>query len=268
LAAAVGDDVWGSWCWEVLEREGVDLSRSRRFAGWPTPLTVAMSVGHDRALLSHAAPPPLDTDELVGDPPASRAAVVHLEPEPLRWVKTAAASGALVFAEVGWDPSRRWTTALLDQLQVCHAFVPNEAEAMSYTRTSDARSAVAKLAELVPLAVITRGPSGALGIDAATGETAEVAGIPVEVVDATGAGDVFTAALVTGTLLGWTLRRRLAFANLCAALAVRRPGAAIAAPGWADIQAWWAGVRRSSGEADLRHEYAFLDDVVRALSQD
>jgi len=114
-----------------------------------------MSVGHDRALLSQATPPPLDPDEMLGDPPASRAAVVHLGPEPLRWVKTAHAAGALVFAEVGWDPSQQWTPELLDQLRVCHAFVPNEAEAMSYTRTSNARAALAKLAERVPLAVVT-----------------------------------------------------------------------------------------------------------------
>jgi len=266
LAAAIGDDTWGGWCWAALEREGVDLSRSRRFPGWSTPLTVAMSVGHDRALLSHATPPPVDVDTMIGDPPTSRAAVVHLGPEPLRWVTTAAASGALVFAEVGWDPSQNWTPALFEQLPVCHAFVPNEAEAMSYTRTTDARSALRKLADAVPLAVITRGAGGALGLDSTTGETAEVAGLSVEAVDPTGAGDVFTAGLITGTLGGWPLHERLAFANLCAALSVRRAGGAASAPRWADVRTWWDAVRHPRGDARLRREYAFLDDVVPAAS--
>src|SRR5919197_639154 len=34
LAAAFGADLHGNLCHRILEDEGVDLSRSRRFAGW------------------------------------------------------------------------------------------------------------------------------------------------------------------------------------------------------------------------------------------
>ena len=50
------------------------------------------------------------------------------------WVELARADGALVFANVGWDPSGRWSRDVLDQLQVCHAFLANADEAMAYTR--------------------------------------------------------------------------------------------------------------------------------------
>src|SRR5438270_2096811 len=41
LAAGFGDDLYGEFLWRTLEeQEGVDLSRSRRFAGWHSPVTV------------------------------------------------------------------------------------------------------------------------------------------------------------------------------------------------------------------------------------
>src|SRR5581483_9786753 len=44
LAAAFGQDVYGDYCWDVLAaQEGVDLSRSRRFAGWHSPVTASFA---------------------------------------------------------------------------------------------------------------------------------------------------------------------------------------------------------------------------------
>lgn len=261
LAAAFGADFAGDYCWHLLaDVESVDLSRSRRFPDWPTPVTVALAYDGDRALVTHGAPPPCGTDELIGEPPASRAVVVHIGLEPEFWLDKARAAGSLVFADVGWDPSEQWSPALLEQVARCHAFMPNAYEAMSYTRTDTPHAALAKLADLVPLAVVTRGANGAIAVDATTGETAAVAGLDVAVVDPTGAGDVFGASLVAATLAGWPLAERLRFANLAAALSARRLGGAPAAPGWPDIARWWQGAREKPGP--LRTDYAFLDRVI------
>lgn len=259
LAAAFGDDHFGRLCWDVLAGdEGIDLSRSRRFPGWATPTTASLAYGGDRALVTHGAPPPVGADELVGDPPAARAAIVHLRPEPVDWPAT---TGGLVFGDVGWDPSQQWSPAMLDQLAMCHAFTPNAQEAMSYTRTDSPTAALSALADLVPLAVVTCGADGAIAVDATTGEKAEVGALPVEVVDPTGAGDIFGAALVVATLAGWPLVQRLRFASLAAALSVRSVGGALAAPGWAGIAGWWRGVT----DPDIRRAYAFLPDVIPHL---
>jgi sugar/nucleoside kinase (ribokinase family) len=138
--------------------------------------------------------------------------------------------------------------------------MPNAHEAMSYTRTDTPHAALATLADLVPLAVVTCGAEGAIAVDSATGETATVTGLDVAVVDPTGAGDVFGASLVVGTLDGWPLVERLRFANLAAALSATRLGGAPAAPGWQDIARWWRAVRTSSGL--LRRDYGFLDRVI------
>jgi sugar/nucleoside kinase (ribokinase family) len=267
LAAAFGEDTFGRRCWEALaEGEGVDLSRSRRLVGWSTPVTVSLAYAGDRALVTHGDALPLTADELIGDPPRSRAAIVHIGLEPTRWLPAAHAAGSLVFADVGWDPSHEWSPALLDQLALCHAFLPNEHEAMSYTRTDTAQAALAKLADLVPLAVVTRGGDGAIAVDATSGESASVPGLGVDVVDPTGAGDVFGAGLVAATLQGWPLVQRLRFANLVAALSVQRIGGAAAAPGWDGIARWWRAVSARDGAEELRRQYGFLSDAIPAGS--
>jgi sugar/nucleoside kinase (ribokinase family) len=264
LSAAFGEDLHGRYCWQALTAEGIDLSRSRSFPGWPMPVTVSLAYHGDRALVTHGAPIPVRADDLIGDPPPSRAAIVHIGPEPLEWLGRARAAGSLIFADVGWDPSQEWSLALLDQLALCHAFLPNAHEAMSYTRTDTPHAALARLAELVPLAVVTCGGDGALAIDATTGESAAVSGLDINVVDPTGAGDVFGASLVTATLAGWPLADRLRFANLSAALSVQRIGGALAAPGWAGIAQWWQAVKTGGGDPELRRAYGFLSDVIPA----
>ena len=113
------------------------------------------------------------------------------------------------------------------------------------------------------LAVVTLGADGAYAVDRRTGEAAEVPAIEVEALDPTGAGDVFVAGFVTGTLAGWPLADRLAFAGLTAALSVQEFGGSLSAPGWSEIGAWWRKVQSvdSQDPAALRR-YAFLADLV------
>ncbi|MFI6100527.1 carbohydrate kinase family protein [Lentzea sp. NPDC051213] len=228
LAAAFGDDDHGTLCWDFLANEGVDLTCSRRFADWATPVTVALSYDDDRALVTHGTPPPV----LQTTTPSTSASIVHLDPNADISVSDLP---GLVFADVGWDPSQQWRPELLSQLTRCHAFLPNEVEAMAYTRTDTPWNALEKLADLVPIAVVTRGARGALAVDNMTGEHAEVDGINVDCVDSTGAGDVFGAAFVHATLTGMPLSKRLEFANRAAAISVQRPGGATAAPTSAEL---------------------------------
>ena len=73
------------------------------------------------------------------------------------------------------------------------------------------------------LLVVTLGPRGALALD---GDRAVHApGFVVDVVDTTGAGDVFRGGFVFGLLQGWPVDRVLAFANAAAAVSCTRLGA-------------------------------------------
>jgi sugar/nucleoside kinase (ribokinase family) len=272
LVAAFGDDDYGDFCWRTLaEQEHVDLSRSRRFDDWHSPVTVSMSVGRDRSMVTHGHAAPLGTAELMGTPPPTRSVLVDLgevvrDEEGASWMQSAQKDGALVFADIGWDVTGEWRVATLDLLSHCHGFMPNAEEAMAYTRTETPQDALYALADRVPLAVVTNGPLGASAIDNTTGEEISVPALRVPALDPTGAGDVFGASLVVGTLAGWSLHDRLSFAALCSSLAVQQFGGSLAAPGWGDIVDWWRGIRDASDESSyacsLRRRYAFLEEIV------
>lgn len=272
LAAAFSDDDYGDFCWRTLAEEGMDLSRSRRFEDWHTPVTVSMSVNRDRSMVTHGHPSPVPANRLIGTPPACRAVMVDLNDDVTDddgspgWVDRARDAGALVFADLGWDATGRWDPAVLERLAHCHAFMPNADEAMAYTRKESALDALYTLADRVPLAVVTNGSAGAMAVDSSTGEEAHVPALRVPALDPTGSGDVFGAAMVLGTLAEWSLADRLAFASLCAALALQQFGGSLAAPGWGDIADWWHGLG-SGPSADayhrsLRQRYAFLEGLV------
>ncbi len=279
LAAAFSDDDYGDFCWRTLEeQEGIDLGRSRQFPDWHSPVTVSMAYGGDRTMVSHGHPAPVSSVELIGEPPRARSVMVDLAESGLweasgsgerageTWVDAARRNGALVFADVGWDPEERWDRSVLDRLGHCDAFLPNAVEAMAYTGTSSPQDALFALADRVPIAVVTNGADGALGIDTRTGEEAQVPSLRVRAVDPTGVGDVFAAAMLVGTLAEWPLEHRMSFASLSAALALQQYGGSLAAPGWGDIADWWTAL--ASGRSDdayhrsLRRRYSFLDDLV------
>jgi sugar/nucleoside kinase (ribokinase family) len=267
LAATFGDDLYGDFLVRTLQEEGIDLSLSRQISQWHSPVTVSLAVQRDRSMITHSHPSPIPDNQLISKAPSTAAGVVHLGQEVPEWVPAARANGTLLFGDVGWDATQQWSTRTIDQIGQLHAFLPNSAEAMAYTRTDDPRAALMQLADAVPVVVITCGGQGAIGVDSITGEEEWVPSLPVNAVDATGAGDVFAAAFVVGTLRSWPLRTRMAFANLCAALSVQQVGGSLAAPGWGDLADWLARVRQqaaggSRAASVLLHSYQFLTDAL------
>ncbi|MFF3874155.1 carbohydrate kinase family protein [Streptomyces sp. NPDC001978] len=265
LAAAFGDDHYGEYCWDALAQgEGIDLSPSRTVAGWHSPVTVSMAYEGERTMVSHGHEPPPEDQPTPDCPPRARAAVASLTPgRHAPWITQAARKGTRIFADVGWDDTGAWDLSGLADLGHCEAFLPNAAEAMRYTGADSPRAAAHALTEYVPLAVVTLGSEGAYAVDRRTGETAEVPAIAVEALDPTGAGDVFVAGFVTGTLAGWPLADRLAFAGLTAALSVQEFGGSLSAPGWTEIGAWWRKVQSVAGQDPTAlRRYAFLERLV------
>lgn len=267
LVAGFGDDAYADWMWHTMSgEEGIDLSASRRFADFHSPLTVSIAAHGDRAMVTHGHDLPEPLSNLIAKAPRARAAVVDLAGETSWWSELAR-SGAKIFADIGFDETGAWDTADLAPLAHCHAFTPNAVEAMNYTRTESPDRAVRALAEMVPLAVVTDGADGSYAIDSSTGEEAYCPAVPVTAIDTTGAGDVFAAAMVLGTLAEWPLAERLKFSSLCSALAVQQFGGSLAAPGWGDITDWWRSLSTAADDGNLRaaftrDSYCFLDDIV------
>lgn len=76
--------------------------------------------------------------------------------------------------------------------------------------------------------VITLGPKGSMGWD--NGETVSQSAFPVDVVDTTGAGDVYHGAYIYGLLKGWDMKACMRFASATSALKCRTIGARAGIP--------------------------------------
>jgi sugar/nucleoside kinase (ribokinase family) len=100
----------------------------------------------------------------------------------------------------------------------------NEDEALQLTGRTDLESALAELAEQVPTLVITRGAEGAIAIEGA--ERISIPAAPVsEVVDTTGAGDLFAAGFLTARCKGASLERCLWTGAIAAGEVIQQYGA-------------------------------------------
>lgn len=267
LVTGFGDDAYAEWMRATLShQEHIDLSASRVFDNFHSATTVSLAFQGDRGMVSHGHPLPEPPLADLAQIPHSRAAVIDLTGD-ISWLDELASRGTMVFADVGFDETERWDTVDLAGLDRCHAFTPNAVEAMNYTRTGSPREALHKLADLVPLAIVTDGAQGSHAIDQETGEEASCPALTVEAIDPTGAGDVFAASCLLGTLAGWPLEQRLRLASLSSSLAVREYGGSLAAPGWGDLSDWWrcAKLRAAGGDPTaVEHvsRYGFMDEIV------
>ena len=113
----------------------------------------------------------------------------------------------------------------------------NEAELVSLTEAADVEAAIAWLAPQVDTLVVTLSEKGALAIRG--GERVTVAAEPIDqVVDTTGAGDLFAAGFLHGQAHGLDLQASLRLGAICAAEVIGHVGARPVA----DLKALAAGV--------------------------
>ncbi|MBO4255619.1 carbohydrate kinase family protein [Streptomyces griseorubiginosus] len=237
LFAVIGTDLFGEHLAAELGAEkNLDLTWLRRDPAVRTPVTVAVTNEHDRAFITYEEEGARRPETWHGERPDVRALHLGIARPLPGWVAELRARGTRVVGGVGWDPTGEWSPDVLTRLKEIDLFVPNAVEAMSYTRTATVEEAVKVLADLVPDVVVTDGPNGALALDRATGDLVRVPAPQVTAADPTGAGDVFTAALIHGVLRDWPLATRLRFAGICASLSVRTLGGASSAPRWGAIR--------------------------------
>ncbi|MBC7186231.1 MAG: carbohydrate kinase [Calditrichaeota bacterium] len=132
----------------------------------------------------------------------------------------------------GWDHITR--QLVLDSLPLANALKLNEEEhdvlraAFHFQEAQPASFLRFLVKEFdLRLVALTLGSEGCVLVD--QNEVVYEPGFPVEVVDTTGAGDAFAAALVVMFLEGMPLREVARFANALGALVATRKGAT---PGW------------------------------------
>ena len=126
-------------------------------------------------------------------------------------------------AEFVIDRHRADFHALIDAGLVDILFA-NEAEVMSLTETTDVEAAIVAVQDRVETLVVTLSEKGALAVRG--GERTTVPAEPVQqVVDTTGAGDLFAAGFLHAQAQGRDLERSLKLGALCAAEIIGHFGA-------------------------------------------
>jgi sugar/nucleoside kinase (ribokinase family) len=238
LVAAVGDDPAGRFMLGQLTAEGVDVAAVAVRKGTPTGMTVALSKGHDRAILTATGAITTLTAHDVPGALLSSARHVHassyfltersLGPDLAALFAKARAAGLTTSLDTNWDPAGRWGGGTLrDVLAQTDLLLPNEAEAYRLAGRDTLPQAVAALTAAVPRLVIKRGARGALCAEVTPPDDVQQSEVwlpPAEPVDTTGAGDCFNAGLIAGLLGGLTLPRAAALGCAAGTISTQAPG--------------------------------------------
>ncbi|HEV3066710.1 MAG TPA: sugar kinase [Streptosporangiaceae bacterium] len=246
LAAAVGDDPAGRFMLAALAAEGVDTSHVAVRSDAPTGMTVALSAGGDRAILTATGAVATLTARDVPAALLARARCVHvssyflvedsLGPGLAALLAAARAGGAGTSLDTNWDPAQRWgDDRLTGALAHVGLLLPNEAEALHLSGAPALAPAVAALAAAGPRVVVKLGERGALCTDGARYYLAEPP--PVTVTDATGAGDCFDAGVIAGLLSGLDLPSAVALGCAVGTASTQAAGGTAGCPDLATAQA-------------------------------
>jgi ribokinase len=129
---------------------------------------------------------------------------------------------------------------VVDRLDLVSVLIVNAGEAAALSGSTHAETAAVALLQRGPeVVVVTRGADG-LVLAHQPGVLA-IGAQPVEVVDATAAGDAFCGAFATALLEGRDWEWAARFATVAAGLATTRPGAQPSLPRRAALDDWFRG---------------------------
>ena len=271
LVSAAGSDPLSEMSVRALIGSGVRVEGLVRLEGRPGNVTVALSVPEgwgtgelagprsstDRALVTFRGVglglPLQRLAELLerlstpaaygqGQGPAIGCHVHFAGGEPAALGEVARLSravGATVSADVGWEMAARHSRHVLGVLETepVDVFFCNEEEARALTGAADAEVALAHLGRLVDIAVVKRGPRGAVVRYRGGGsqETLRMGAPVVRAVETTGAGDAFCGGFLYGFVRGWPPEACLGLAVWVGSLWVTRAGGIERLPDLAEL---------------------------------
>ncbi|HST11939.1 MAG TPA: sugar kinase [Terriglobales bacterium] len=228
----IGNDALGQIALEHLSASGVDVSKVRRTQEQKqTGLTVILQRAKERNILTYPGTIfDLTLDDLdfeyLTDSGHFHLSSYYLQrglrPQVGELFRRLKAEGLTISLDTNDDPDDLWEGGLHEVLRYVDVFLPNAREAQRITKTNDLETAVARLAELVPLVVIKRGEEGAMAQRGP--ERFQSSPVKVDFVDPVGAGDSFDAGFLSQYVRGADLPACLAAGNKAGAFSTTMPG--------------------------------------------
>ncbi len=225
-----GDDVFGRFMLDEMQKRNVDVSHVIIRPGGQTGLSVILNRNVDRAILTHSG---LIADLQASDIPddllrqsrhlhvASYFLQTKLQPDLPALFQRAHSLGLTTSLDTNYDPSEKWV-GFDELLSATDVFLPNKTEALSITKLTDVESAARQLANKSKLAAIKLGAEGALACS--QNNLTQSSSIPVNVVDTVGAGDTFDSGFMYGYLNNWPIEKTLKLACVCGAMSTQKAG--------------------------------------------
>jgi sugar/nucleoside kinase (ribokinase family) len=236
LVARVGADVFGARTRELLADAGVDTS-AVAVTEEPTGVSVILSAPDDRAILTlTGALASLTGEDVRAALESTGATHLHvasffLVPQLARELPEvlgrARERGVTTSLDTNWDPAERWH-GVAECLPHLDVLLPNAQEAVALARSlgedpADAVAASVALARRGPLVVVKDGADGGFATRP-DGTVVRAAGLVVDVVDTTGAGDSFDAGFLAAWLDGLSLEEAVRWAAVAGSLSTRAAG--------------------------------------------
>ena len=233
-----GSDEIGRLAREMLIGEDLDLGGSVQAADAPHRLCVVLveaGTGH-RTIVRHRDPRIWLHPRELSCEAVCAGRLLHLDGyegaaalQAARWARDA---GIPVSVDAEDSTERREELfRLTDILIVSHRF------GQEVTGKASAAEILRGLASLGPSCVgVTMGAKGSALLH--RGDLVEAPGFSVDVVDTTGAGDVFHGAFLYGLLQGWTAKHILLFANAVSALKCTHLGGRAGIPRAMEVRAF------------------------------
>lgn len=242
----LGTDTWGSVCETYLNRYGVDTSHVLRDESLRTGLTVSLSCGHDRALVTHQGDTIdcLTADKLPAQP-WDEFRHIHIGAFFLQtklaaglpaFLTEAKSHGMTLSLDAGWQESQDWDNGLSKVLPYIDVFFPNESEACGIGGSDDVRQAARRVHAMMEdgTIVVKRGSQGALAV--CGDEIIEQGAYETTVIDTTGAGDSFNAGFLYAYLHNKGLAECLNYGNAAGAVSVTRMGGTSQCPTLPEVE--------------------------------
>jgi sugar/nucleoside kinase (ribokinase family) len=221
---------------EEMQKRGVDVGNVIVRKDGQTGLSVILSSGADRAILTHPGLIAALQTSHISDALLAQTRHLHvasyflqtnLQPGLPALFRRARQFGLTTSLDTNYDPSEKWV-GFDELLSVTNVFLPNEKEAVSLSREANVDLAASRLGARVEALAVKLGATGALGVRG--DQVIRVPSIPVNVIDTVGAGDSFDAGFLFGYLHNWELEKSLQFACACGALSTQKAGGTAAQP--------------------------------------
>jgi ribokinase len=245
LVAVIGTDTFGQVALDLYLRELVDAAHVRRTPERNTGVgfIILNAAGENQIVLDMGANhllAPDDVEQAEDLIARSDAVLSVLEIDPATAARAMTLARRHHVITVLNPAPAQWLDD--DLLAAVDVLTPNESELRILSGLApDDPTGTLELAHRLQQRgarqlVVTRGRQGALVVTA-DGATHEVPGVPVGVVDTTGAGDAFTGALAVALAEKQPLLEAVRFATVAGALACTRLGVIPALPSRAEVEA-------------------------------